>query len=85
MCVDFHVPRHARLDTVALARLSNEMIYKITKDMYSQATVKQARRLAIRAGLVESTTQRVVRRVVAWFKYMGKPTRTVQPKGAFNA
>ena len=85
MCKDFHVPHREWLDTAALARLSNEMIYKITKDMYSQATVKQAKRLAIKMGLAESEGQRIIRRVVSWFKYLGHPPKTVYPKGAINA
>jgi hypothetical protein len=84
MCVDFHVPQRDRLDTAALARLSNEMIYKITKDMYSQATVKQARRLAIKMGIAESELSRHVRLIKSAIKAIFKPTRTVQPKGAFN-
>ena len=84
MCVDFHVPRRDRLDTAALARLSNEMLYKITKDMYSQATVKQARRLAIKIGLAESEGRSIVRHVVSWFRYLGHPPKTVYPKGEFN-
>lgn len=84
MCADFHVPRRDRLDTAALARLSNEMLYKITKDMYSQATVKQAKRLAIKMGLAESELSRRIRLVKAAVKGIFKPTKTVGPKEASN-
>lgn len=84
MCADFHVPRCDRLNAAALARLSNEMLYKITKDMYSQATVKQAKRLAIKMGLAESELSRHVRLFKAAVKSIFRPSRTVRPKEAFN-
>ena len=85
MCVDFKVPRERRLDDARLASMSNEMLMKLNRDIYSQATVKQAKRLAIKMGLAESEGQRIIRRVVSWFKYLGHPPKTVYPKGAINA
>jgi hypothetical protein len=68
MCRDFRIPKAKRLDAVAIARLSNEMLFKLNSDLYSQATVKQAKRLAVKMGLLESP----IRRVVSWFKYTFK-------------
>jgi hypothetical protein len=58
MCKDFRVPRHNRLDAAALARLSNEMLYRVNKDLYASATPKQAQRLAVKMGIVESEPAR---------------------------
>jgi hypothetical protein len=58
MCKDFRVPRHNRLDAAALARLSNDMLYRVNKDLYASATPKQAQRLAVKMGLAESETAR---------------------------
>ena len=66
MCHDFRIPKSRRLDDAALARLSNEMLFKVNEDLYSQATVKQAKRLAVKMGLAESKAQRLA----AWFKSM---------------
>jgi hypothetical protein len=68
MCKDFRIPKDRRLDDADLARLSNEMLFKLNSDLYSQATVKQAKRLAVKMGLLESP----IRRVVSWFKYTFK-------------
>lgn len=51
MCREFRVKKP--LDPAALARLSNEMLYKVNKDLYSQATIKQAQKLAIKMGLAD--------------------------------
>lgn len=53
MCKDFKIPAKRCLNDVDLARLSNKMIYRISADLYSQATVKQANKLAIKMGLVK--------------------------------
>jgi len=82
MCKDFLVPKGRRLDDASIAHLSNEMLFKINKDIYSQATVKQAKRLAVKMGLLESPIHRIVRRLAAWFK--PKPT-IVYPKEAARA
>ena len=66
MCHDFRVPKARRLDDAGIARMSNEMLLKMNKDIYSQATVKQAQRLAVKMGLAESRAQRLA----AWFKSM---------------
>ena len=42
MVKDFRVPKARRLDAAALARLSNEMLYRVNKDLYASATPKQA-------------------------------------------
>ena len=54
MVRDFHVPLSRRLDDARLAAMSNEMLFKVNKDLYSQATVKQAKALAVKMGLAES-------------------------------
>ncbi len=69
MCHDFRVPKARRLDDAALARLSNEMLFKVNEDLYSQATVKQAKRLAVKMGLLESPVHKIIRRVGDWLKY----------------
>jgi pentose-5-phosphate-3-epimerase len=67
MSKDFNVPRKDRLDAAALARLSNEMLFKVNKDLYSQATVKQARKLAIKMGLAEKP-KTWLNKLISWFK-----------------
>lgn len=67
MCKDFRIPKDRRLDD-ALARLSNEMLYKLNRDIYSQATVKQAKRLAVKMGLLESPVGGMIRRVKSMFR-----------------
>ena len=54
MVRDFRVPKARRLDDARLASMSNEMLLKLNRDIYSQATVKQAKRLAVKMGLAES-------------------------------
>ncbi len=76
MAKDFNIPKRDRLDAAAIARLSNEMLYKITKDMYSQTTVKQAKKLAIKMGIVERDSW--IDRIVLWFT-------TLRLKGAIRA
>ncbi len=61
MCKDFRIPKERRLDDAGIARLSNEMLYKLNKDIYSQTTVKQAKRQAVKMGLLESPWRRIVR------------------------
>lgn len=85
MVRDFRIPKERRLDDAGLARLSNEMLYKVNADLYSQATVKQAKRLAVKMGLLEKPYKRIARKVWAWFKYLGNPPRTVYPKGENHA
>lgn len=53
MCKDFKIPAKRRLNDVELARLSNKMIYRISADIYAQATPEQAKKLAIKMGLVK--------------------------------
>lgn len=69
MCKDFRVPKSRRLDDAAIARLSNEMLYKVNADLYSQATVKQAKRLAVKMGLLESPWAAFMGRVKSLFKW----------------
>ncbi len=79
MCHDFRIPKKDRMDHAALARLSNEMLFKINKDIYSQATVKQARKLAIKMGLAESPVQRRMRYISSWFKYLFHKPKIIRP------
>jgi len=67
MCKDFRVPDNRRLNDVDLARLSNKMIYRISADIYSQATVKQAGKLAIKMGLAKKP-ESWVNKIVAFLK-----------------
>jgi hypothetical protein len=82
MVKDFRIPRKDWLDQAALSRLSNEMLFKINKDIYSQATVKQAKKLAIKMGLLdkpESWIGRKVRHIRSWFKYLFHKPRIIRP------
>jgi hypothetical protein len=69
MCKDFRIPKDRRLDDADLARLSNEMLFKLNSDLYSQATVKQAKRLAVKMGLIESPARKIINRIKDWFIY----------------
>jgi len=69
MCKDFRIPKDRRSRDADLARLSNEILFKLNSDLYSQATVKQAERLAIKMGLLESRSGRIIRLVRSWLKY----------------
>jgi hypothetical protein len=69
MCKDFRISKDRRVDDAALARLSNEMLFKVNEDLYSQATVKQAKRLAVKMGLLESRAGRIIRAVKSWFTF----------------
>ena len=86
MCKDFKVPRHNTLDAAALARLSNEMLYRVNKDLYASATPKQAQKLAVKMGLVESETARKWRMFKFKLQSIFTPNRRrFQTKGAMNA
>ena len=66
MCDEFRVPMLKRLTRSDIARMSNKALYRASKDVYSQATVKQANKLAIKMGLVEkpeSWLKRIFRKV----------------------
>ena len=67
MCKDFNVPRDKRLDSARLASLSNEMLFKVNKDLYSQATVKQARKLAVKMKLIDKP-ETWFTRISDWFR-----------------
>jgi len=85
MVKDFRVPKDRRSDDAALARLSNEMLLKLNRDVYSQATVKQAKRLAIKMGLDESETARTWRMLKSKLRSIFAPnSRRFQVKGAVN-
>jgi hypothetical protein len=71
MCDEFRVPSLKRLTRADMARMSNEALYRASKDMYSQATVKQANRLAVKMGLAEpqeSWIKRILSKVVHYAK-----------------
>lgn len=69
MCDEFRVPSLKRLTRADMARMSNEALYRASKDVYSQATVKQAKKLAVRMGLVEKPTRKIINRIKDWFIY----------------
>lgn len=53
MCDEFRLPFSKRLSRANMAMMSNKALYRASKDVYSQATVKQAKKLAIKMKLVE--------------------------------
>ena len=53
MCREFRISKSKQLNAAQIAGLSNEKLYKVNKDLYSQANVKQANRLAVKLGLIE--------------------------------
>ena len=63
MTRDFRVPQSRRLDDARLAAMSNEMLLKVNRDIYSQATVKQAKRLAVKMGLVHKPQSWIGRKI----------------------
>ena len=55
MCDEFRLPAAKRLSRADMARMSNAAIYRASKDVYSQASVKQANKLAVKMGLKEKS------------------------------
>lgn len=53
MCDEFRVPRRMRLTAREIAGMSNTQLYQASKDLYNNASVKQAQRLAVRLGVTE--------------------------------
>jgi hypothetical protein len=53
MCREFRIPKAKRLNAAEIAGLSNDKLYKVNKDLYAQATVKQAKKLAVKLGLID--------------------------------
>ena len=51
MCDEFRLPASKRLSRADMAKMSNQALYRASKDVYSQASVKQANRLAVKMGL----------------------------------
>ena len=81
MCREFRIPKAKRLTSLDIARISNEMLYKVNKDLYSQADVKQARRLAVKLGLVEKR-ETIIERMV---RYIKRRLYFLKMKGAKHA
>jgi hypothetical protein len=67
MCNEFRLPACKRLTRADMARMSNQALYRASKDVYSQASVKQANRLAVKMGLVKKPDS-WVNRAVSWFR-----------------
>lgn len=66
MADEFRLPASKRLTRFDMAKMSNAAIYRASKDVYSQASVEQAERLAIKMGLKkkpETWLQRILRKV----------------------
>ena len=63
MVRDFRVPKARRLDDARLASMSNEMLLKVNRDIYSQATVKQANALAVKMGLIHKPQSWIGRKI----------------------
>lgn len=53
MCDEFRVPRRMRLTAREIAGMSNTQLYQASKDLYNNASVKQAQRLAVRLGVAQ--------------------------------
>lgn len=53
MCDEFRVPRRMRLTAREIAGMSNSQLYQASKDLYNNASVSQARRLAVRLGMAQ--------------------------------
>lgn len=53
MCDEFRVPRRMRLTPREIASMTNTQLYQASKDLYNNASVKQAQRLAVRLGVTE--------------------------------
>ena len=68
MVKDFRVPKARRLDDARLASMSNEMLLRVNRDIYSQATVRQAKKLAVKMGLAESPIGGMIRRIKSMFR-----------------
>lgn len=65
MYKEFRTPRAQRLTPEQRARMTTEQLYRASKDPYSLAPVKRARRLAVKMGLAERTPT-AWDRVKAW-------------------
>jgi hypothetical protein len=52
MCKMFHVPFKQRLTPKDIASMTNNELFQAARDLYNNSTVKQAHRLAIKAGVV---------------------------------
>ena len=65
MCKAFRVPKSRRLSEKDIARMPNAQLYQASKDLYNGATIKQARRLAVRMGVAEKAPG-IVSRAVSW-------------------
>lgn len=65
MCRVFRLPKARRLSERDLAIMTNTQIYQASKDLYNSATVRQARRLAVRLGITPRSLS-VAGRLMAW-------------------
>lgn len=54
MCDEFRVPRRMRLTAREVAGMSNSQLYQASKDLYNNASIKQAQRLAVRLGVASA-------------------------------
>jgi len=66
MCDEFRLPAAKRLTRADMAKMSNQALYRASKDVYSQASVKQADRLAVKIG-IKPKPDGIIRRIKAWF------------------
>jgi hypothetical protein len=51
MANEFKLPASKRLSRADMAKMNNQALYRASKDVYSQSSVKQANRLAVKMGL----------------------------------
>ena len=81
MCKAFRVPKSRRIHDRDIARMTNAQIYQASKDLYNGATVKQARRLAVRMGVADKEPG-LVSRAVSWVKDKVRGFRVEEGKRA---
>lgn len=53
MCEEFRVPRQMRLTPREIASMTNTQLYQASKDLYNNASVRQAQRLAVKLGVAK--------------------------------
>lgn len=72
MVKEFKVPKDKRLTRAEIAVMSNNALYKASKDLYSQATIKQANDLAVKMGLKKKP--------VSWFERIIRMVKNAKTK-----
>jgi len=81
MCEEFRVKKSRRLSPREIAAMTNAQLFQASKDLYNGATVKQARRLAVRMGVADKEPG-LVSRAVSWVKDKVRGFRVEEGKRA---